>query len=369
MYLNFKAAACAAIFPLALVACGGGGGDAPTTPAAATGCASLQSGRYRWINPNESSTSPDRSFVVSANVSTGVVTYPNGSTATASMDGSCTFSLNAGAMRMFVSPSGAWVSHYVDQSVVGLNGVPLKRIAFGLPEQALTLADLAGNWNGMGFFRSGLTDNPLQMLHTRMSLGSDGAMSAIECGNGPVACGALQANGQLSVNSAGGFNFTAAPGVLGVPDRVFAYRAPNGSMMAVALFADQPNALLVATKDATLSLPAVGDVQTFWDMTINPFAFANPYTDELRNITGIDTAAGSYTRLRPLDGRVDGFTVNSPRNGLRHRAPATVTLSDGTPFNVSEIIALPLGGMGITVYGRVTTTVTNGFYGVSVTKP
>lgn len=342
-------------------ASGGAAAVAELLKPAAARCASMRSGRHRWINVNEASGSVDRTYVLRINALTGVITYGDNSTDTATADGDCTFSLRSGTSRVFASPSGVWVNRFTD-------ALGLKRIGLGFPEQSLTLADLAGSWNGIGFFRSALVTNPLEMSHSRVTLDASGTLSVAECGNGLTACGAFQVKGQLSVNSAGGFNFVAAAGAQG-PDRLFAFRAPSGAMMFAALFPQEQNAIFIATKEATLTLPAVNDVQKFWDMSVNAAGVAGVYSDELRNVTAVDTAAQSYTNVRPSDGRVNVFEVNQPRRGLRHRPGATVTLNSGATIAVNEIVVLPMTGIGISVYGRVTPTVTNGFYGYSVTKP
>ena len=77
--------------------------------------------------------------------------------------------------------------------------------------------------------------------------------------------------------------------------------------------------------------------------------------------------AGSYARERLSDGRIDSFTINKPRDGLRYRpAGSSLSYAGGTvPF--SEILSLPLPGTGVTVYASVAAA--QNFFGVSVGKP
>jgi hypothetical protein len=65
----------------------------------------------------------------------------------------------------------------------------------------------------------------------------------------------------------------------------------------------------------------------------------------------VDTATNSFTRKRGSDGRVDGFTINKPRDGLRYRPAGSSVLNDGvTTVNYRAAIVLPLG-IGISVSG------------------
>ena len=87
-------------------------------------------------------------------------------------------------------------------------------------------------------------------------------------------------------------------------------------------------------------------------------------TDTMTTVLSVDAATSSYTRTRALDSRVDGFTINKPRDGLRYRAAGTSATTSGGSVNYSEIIAMPLSNTGLNVY--VSVAANQSFFGVSV---
>ena len=125
---------------------------------------------------------------------------------------------------------------------------------------------------------------------------------------------------------------------------------------------------LVATKQAALTLPAVGHAASFWDFTVGSNSFASAVlSDATTTIKSVDAIAGSYTRERASDGRIDGFTLNTPRDGLRYRAAGSSPINGGGTVNFSEVLVMPLADTGVTFYTSVAPT--ENFFGISIDKP
>jgi len=105
-------------------------------------------------------------------------------------------------------------------------------------------------------------------------------------------------------------------------------------------------------------------VNKFWDLSIGANGYAGVTTDTATTIQSVDAATSSYTRVRTSDGRVDGFTANKPRDGLRYRAAGSSATTGGGTVNYSEIIVMPLPGTGLSTY--ISVAANQSFFGVSV---
>jgi hypothetical protein len=164
---------------------------------------------------------------------------------------------------------------------------------------------------------------------------------------------------RLTTNPAGGFDATDRNGdVL----RLFAYKAANGNILLVGIGGN--GQVIVGARQSRLELPTNGESQTYWDVSVNPLGGASSLFGDVRTVTAVDAAAGSYTRSPSFTGLIDGFTINSPRPGLRQRANCI----NGSGAAVScGLITLPLTGMGMTVYGSAGQT--SQFLGISVARP
>jgi hypothetical protein len=84
--------------------------------------------------------------------------------------------------------------------------------------------------------------------------------------------------------------------------------------------------------------------------------------------TSIDAVAGTTTRLLASNNRVDMLTYDTPRTGLRYRAPNSCTIN-GAANNCAEIVQLPLQGMGITLTMSVGSNPATAFFQATVGKP
>ena len=112
----------------------------------------------------------------------------------------------------------------------------------------------------------------------------------------------------------------------------------------------------------------MGTVNNVWDFTLNGSGYASALDEMTITVTAVDSATQSYTRQRASNGRIDSFTQNTPRDGLRYRAAGTSPTNSGGTVSFSEIIAMPLPkSVGLTVYTSVAAN--QNFFGVSIAQP
>ncbi len=149
-------------------------------------------------------------------------------------------------------------------------------------------------------------------------------------------------------NPDGGFSVADSSGTA----RAFAFKGVDGNL-AIAIV--HQNGFMLATRPRNLSLPAVGTVNTYWDVTLSPNGVAN-ITNGSNTVVSVDNAANTYTRQH-ADGHFDTWKNNAPYVGLRYRAPAT---------GVNEAVSLNLANSGISA--AVSVNPSNVFYNISVNR-
>lgn len=322
---------------------------------AASHCASLRSGTFTMIDPG-AATADLRARRVTIDAVALTLRDADGTVVGAQVvEGKpCHFSSESGRTNTVVSPTGVLVHHIVPGDGSGA------RIAVSLPTQAIAPAQLAGTWNTVEFGLDNGSNAPAVNSYANVVVDSSGKLTALNDCDYLQPCVAqtsalpngfaAAANGDLVVTEPGGG--TA---------RFFAYRAPSGDMVLIGL---PDSGIIVATRQAALVLPAVGDTQSYWDVSVNSQGVAGNLSADNRSYTAVDAVAGSYTRSPSFTGTIDGFTVNNPRSGLRSRA--TCINSSGATVSCG-MITMPLTGMGMTVYGS--SVATSAFFGLSVARP
>jgi len=334
--------------------------DVALQPAAAT-CSALRSGTYRIIQPqiesppnSGSSSTAKATIVANASATTAVVTNPDATTTTlTAVSGTpCRFSGPVGT-EVVVSQAGV---------VMVLDGSTTKLI-LAFPEQSISVADMAGDWNVLGYDRANTTD-PLTPWSATIRFTAAGALSFTSYCADAKTCAANTNTATLVANSAGGFDFVNGSGG---KSRVHAYRAGGGEMIFVGTGGD--GTIAVGTRMRTLSLPTVGTVNQGWGSGMTNNLVNGIYdvtgfniSDYQNTIASVDTANNTFVRnsvtnftANPPITRPETFTVNqvagSARNGYNYRKPEAVVNSNGANVNVLEFIQLPLRGMGMTVIG------------------
>jgi hypothetical protein len=336
--------------------------------AAASTCSALRSGGYVVINPHE--TANDTAYAA-YHLAIDAVTLqvtdiepghePDSATLTAVDGHPCSFTYDGefGTETMLASPGGVIVVQ--SPSFTGPT-----RTSLLVPAQSIVLSQLAGTWNYMAYVRDTASGPLVPANGVRVIDGAGKFVSGTDCAG--LACADSSASnqpGDLVASAAGGFTIADEGG--GV-SRAFAFVADNGAMSLYVLDPAE-GGLSVFTRQSALSLPTVGAVTKFWDLTVGSGSFrwapvnnaqggAGVTANNTVTVTTVDAAAGSYTRIRESDQRVDGFTINSPRDGIRAR-PAGM--------NYNAALMMPIEGTGIVVYTSVTAG--QNFFGISVNQP
>jgi hypothetical protein len=318
-------------------------------------CAGLRSGNYRSLNPNE--TDPAwANHVFAFDAATLTAKLFDGETLTLTDAGHCTFTAEGGATRFLVSKSGASIA----LSTVSATQTEASLV---IPEQTIPLSELAGSWNMMSYERD-VAGGPLKPSSATLTLDAAGKFSAGADCAGLSACTPWSTlPGNLTANSAGGFQFTDSDGIT---HRLFAFKTADGQ---ISLYVLHPNNIgfAVAARQQAQALPAVGAVNTFWDFSVGSAGYVSTVTDATMTTQSVDTASSSYTRVRTADGRVDGFTINKPRDGVRYRAAGSSATTSGGTVNYAEILAMQLPGTGLSV--NISVNANQNFFGISVNHP
>ena len=344
-----------------LVACGGGGdsdpvlSNTPSLPTAirsspqASTCSALRSGSYRYVANGPGS---DNTGVVVIDAENLTVTDVSGSSQLVATPGAgkCRFTTDTGG-NWAVSPAGVIVGQFDEAPYVG-------GILF--PEQTHTVAELAGEWNGVTLEADG--GGPRHLVGFTLPINASGKLTgAVFCDPLDSACmtaGATEVDDvTASINSVGGFNFTNA--TIGRTDRLFAYRAGGGELMLVVVRTSGDIGFF--TRKVARTLPTVGELTTGWVIRLVP-GVTPPFTSPTilsfeQTIATVDAATGGYTRTVPFNSTGDTLTesliINNPRDGYVRRKQETVLGSDGSSQTVAGFINLPLRGMGMSAVGRL----------------
>lgn len=330
----------------------------------ASSCAWLKSGRYRMIGPQE--TDPRwRHHVLQVNAAALTVTDQDGVTGPVTSDGDCQFSLDdsEAVNKTIVSSGGILLVHSQSKTVA-----TDRWLTIGLPEQTLPVSEFAGTWNVASWDpQSGIATPGYVAQSQEVTLDATGQITATSECLGLAAC---------SVDTTGPFpRFTAnaASGGFDMSEngsnnaRVFMFKTLSGRTTVV--FLDNEGQFFIASRKAPLgSVPAMGTVSNFRQVVWNGNGTIAALNEDTTTVTGIDVVAKTTTRLLASNNRVDLLSYDKPRDGLRYREPNSCTIN-GLANNCSEIVQLPLQGMGITLTMSVGSNPATAFFQVTVGKP
>lgn len=320
--------------------------------AASSTCSGLRSGSYRLLAPFVSGGGTQRITIDAKNLS---VRYADANIDTLADQGGCQFSTPDND-QFYVAASGVILLRY------GAGGGKTG-IALIIPEQTLPVSVFAGTWNEIGFGRE-VSSDPFEGWSSQSTLDSAGNFTSnLDCGNGlGVTCTDDILPTQLKVNSDGGFETTYQ----GSTSRLFAFRTPSGGTMIVGTSPDGSD-LSVLTKMGSLSLPTVGTVTRYWNMSFNSTGYQGSFIGETTTVTANNTAANTYTRSHASDGHLETLTINQPKDGMRYRPAATATNSSGGTVNVSAAVLMRVSDTGFTVARNVTSG--QNFFAMSIDRP
>ena len=354
----------------------------------AANCASLASATYRLIKmaPSPGSTLTTANDVADFNATTLTFTSVSNPADTLRLvaNGNCRYTF-AGAggetSDVVVSPAGVIVVRAtigLDDDTVALSARGTTRMIVGLPVQAIAVAELAGDWNAIGWVRNDET-MAFEEEGYFLSVASSGALTLLKCGSVLIADAACAVDTAplpaFSLNAGGGLNLTSTDPRDPYTDRAFTYRAGSGDLMVVLPGTD--GSLLIMSKQRTLALPAVGNVTANWnvDLRVSGLA-ADALYYRTNTVASVNTGAGTLVRNTANDASTvtapQTLNFNQARSGYFYRPAASVTASNGSTATVRELWAMPLRGFGLTPYYLPATSgsgaSSNALFGVSVAK-
>lgn len=333
-------------------------------------CSALRTDNYWAITPTMGGTIGNQFTSGSYDATTKTATNLTGSSTVFKDSGKCNYLAGDGVSNIVVSQAGIVVARYLDGSNVS-------RLGLAIPKQTVAVSELAGTWNGLGFERNDAGTSYAAKSFTA-TIGTTGVVSGVTGCDGASTsstCRAETPTINFSSNSAGGFDMASTAVGDVWTDRAFAYRAGNGDLMLVEVAGN--GSVSTWTKKRTLSLPAVGTVQSGgWSVRTLSTLIANAlgisYND---TVTAVNSDAGSFTRSVNLaNGTVDyseTILLNTPRAGYNFRAAGSTTSAfDGRTVNIRERTSLGLRGMGVSVQSvPVQTGITSAGFQTTVDQP
>ncbi|MFN9503612.1 MAG: hypothetical protein ACK57J_03490 [Rubrivivax sp.] len=330
-------------------------------------CAALRSGPYRWLQLTPGPLS-DGQDIVQTRVMTLEAHVPRSRwqgqpeadsvTWTPHAKDACRFT-TAYHADIVVSPAGVVVM----RRLLKEEGRASTRLAIAFPEQAVAVADLAGEWNAIGWIDTpvgGASGSPWSHtgVMSRFTLDRQGQMTREDCLDDPLstpAASCRQVTGPhpvISGDAKGGLRMVSErPHDRGTA-RVFAYRAGNGAVMMLRLHPSGDFSWASRVRAATL--PAVGDVQTHWNLRVNADGrVSEAMTATTGSVSSVDAATGVVVRSSLTAGDTTAnaqqhtLTMNSSREGYWHRRVTAGKTAGGASYSVRAQWALPLDGMGL----------------------
>jgi len=329
---------------------------------AASSCAALRSGKFHLLDAYDGE-HPVSLATVDASALT--VKEADGSVLTfAPVSGSaCAYTAVNGAVSAYVAKSGVIVVRYLDDDTKA-------RASLLVPDQSVPLSEMAGTWN-IAIYGVDEVGGPAAPYFSVQTLNAASLSTAGADCVGLEACQSWipRATDIFTVDTTeGGYTQSDDQGSA----RLFPVKTAKGDIALFGMLFDtqkHPIGLVFFSKQTALTLPTVGTVDNFWDMQVNSAGVAQAVVDTQTTIQSVDAGAGTYTRIRASDGRVDGFTLNKPRDGMRYRAAGSSVGTNGKTISFGATLNTPLPGMGITVYSSLTTDAATNFFGISIGKP
>lgn len=318
-------------------------------PAAST-CAGLKSGQYHALDKSLP-TITEAAQLVTVDASKLTIALNSGTVALTDA-GNCHFT--SSVADFYFAKSGVGVAVPMD------NKAPVVLV----PAQKTAISEFAGTWNILWYGNNDVNSSTQGVGYALQTRNAGGAVTY------GADCAALDAcvpwidgiNDQDWTDGNGGSHHgrdTVIAGdasgtwwLDGYGTRLFPFKNGEGKLVVFVLGKNSDsNGLGAMAKQSATNLPTVNQVEKFWDFTVVGGVVNGTPADTTMTIQSVDTATNSFTRKRSSDGRVDGFTINKPRDGLRYRPAGSSVLNDGvTTVNYRAAIVLPLG-IGISVSG------------------
>ena len=338
--------------------------DANTPTLAPTVCPYLISGKYRILDIQGSDTT-NRVGVGQFDAATLSGVNPLGKPFKLNTvhNAPCRFTtgISATDQAQIVAPSGMLFS-------LSPSGVSASyALSIVMPEVASSLKDISGTYVYTAYERT----SPAGLLTSSqgvVTIDSNGEFVGQDCGNNTGACNAPQRLTRFAPSPKGGY-YDAENLAHNNSGRSLYYLPAANNRASFVMLQPGNQGLVIGTRQAANTLPAVGRVTAGWDLTMQPSGLMTTlsFGGALATIS-VDAGASSYIRRRVSDGRTDTFTINSPLAGLNFRPSTISTLFSGSTTTVSSVASMGLRNLGVSVSSRVTTTVADGFLGFSIDK-
>lgn len=372
-------------------------GDTPASvqtilKSAATSCPGLRSGTYVAISPVDNSSVAPAARMVNVDAPTLKLTFTAGTVTksyTMKDDGGCAYSLpddGDSSSKILVSKSGLAVMRDTGSTGTTRAGKTWVSNIF-IPAQEIPLTNLAGQWNFVEHFRDPVNVVPgFVPSYGPMTVDATGAITA--AGTSCDYMSACPPSGLVTritacppsspclpsglvgrvfgVDQSGGFDIGGS-GPTEPASRAFAFKTADGHLSMFLLYSTG-RGMVVLSKQESLALPAVGTVSNIWEFVSNSAGTATALSEQSITVTAVDAVAGSFTRTRASDNRLDSFKINEPQIGLRSRAVNSCTSTiNGQAIACDGTIIMNLPGTGVGFY--LGTSLVNNYFGIFVDKP
>jgi hypothetical protein len=298
---------------------------------AATSCAGLRTGAYRLVELTS-----NLSEVVQIDAAAMTFTNADGSSEPIFDQGNCRFTVTEDANPGVLTVSKSGVAVVRDGG-----GGTLGKAMLLLPEQSMPVSELAGTWHALGFERFG---GPLQTVAATMTIDATGKIVAGSDCDGLQACVAWpddEVGQSFTASTSGGFELFDGDSAT----RMFAFKTADGQTSLVFMHAD---GFVFATRNQARPLPAVGLLRTIWDTSINNAGILSMPLSMTTEVLSVDSVAGTYSRQRSSDLRIDYWNANQPRAGLGHRVANSSTIN-GVAQTHPLVLGMILPGTGVSL--------------------
>jgi hypothetical protein len=294
----------------------------------------------------------------------------NGTATSLTANGACRYKGSTGTDG---DPADAIISQAgVMLATSTIGGV--KRYGIGFPEQSLTLADLAGEYN---LLQAEPNQGVVAGNGLTFRLNADGAIESAVCQPSEVlarTCTPLSGPfPKLSANTAGGFTMSSVDPADPWTDRWFAYRSGSGDVML--MWIGQGGTFGFASPKVARTLPSLGASRA-WNasMDMERVASATTFGETSYLTKSVNATTDSYLRTvrNPLlttdDSHDQTIQHNWPRTGWTHLAAGSSLTPSGTSVSFREWVNLRLLGTGLSVTYTVPTATQAPVFSFTVTQ-
>jgi hypothetical protein len=297
-------------------------------------CASFATGSYELLDPIGAAPSQSASRIL-FNAAALTTTSSSGTTSQVTQwtaDATpCSFSAPNG-LSLIVSQSGLGVMRM---------GSGTARALVMIPVQAFSLNEFTGKFNYVSFDKvgGGTTYSTLSGFIEFSPAGAVANNEICQYSTHDVCNPSYGAITRLTVNSAGGFDWTDSAGSV---FRAFGFKGTDGTSVLLAVRLNA-GGILVATPPRALTLPAPNSISSEKTIRIEEGGAAGALLSRRYTTTAVSSTGGvtTYTRQRQSDGVFETLSVNLLAPGYLSIRPKF----DSSPSDYG-LIGLDMPGLG-----------------------